>query len=106
MEVGALQEGSNADKSGLVCVGDRLLSVGDRDVSRLGFDAVMEALIEASSPVALFNFISASFLIACCANAFMSCSVSVSPLANFVLIACEVTCQHLGAPRETHSTVL
>jgi len=53
VEVVGLQEGSNADECGLICVGDRLLSVGGRDVSALGFDLVMEALRESPSPVSL-----------------------------------------------------
>jgi hypothetical protein len=53
VEVGSLQAGSNAERSGQVHAGDTLLKVGDADVSASGFDAVMATIIEAPSPLTL-----------------------------------------------------
>jgi len=53
VEVGSVQAGSNAERSGRVLPGDRLLRVGTADVSTAGFDAVMELLLDAPTPVEL-----------------------------------------------------
>lgn len=53
VEVGATREGSAAEACGLVQPGDRLLSVGEDDLTRCAFDDVMERLVAAPSPVAL-----------------------------------------------------
>ena len=51
--VGSTVEGSNAERSQAVQPGDRLLKIGERDVSSLPFDAVMALLVEAESPIQL-----------------------------------------------------